>query len=239
MIDITFVVIVFGCFIAAIVNAAFATGGVYIMLMASSSVLPVSHAIPLQTAFGFGSLSGRIFYFWRYINWRIFYTFVLGSLVGVLMGTRAFVSFPEELLSALLGVVLLIIIWAPSIKSIPSLKNPFLLVGVLHSFLGALFGVGGILQPIILRTQLRKFEITGTLAACMLTLDLFKAIAYLSIGFNYLVYTPHIIGAIVSGFIGTWIGRRMTHHVSEDVFRRVFRLLVSIVAIRFIFKGLF
>jgi len=238
MIDLTLIVVVIGCFVAAIVNAAFATGGVYIMLLASSSVLPISHAIPLQSVFAVGSLTGRIYYFWRYINWKIFYTFVAGCLIGVYAGTLAFSSFPEKILSLLLGIALLILIWGQGISWKPRFKYPFFIVGILHSFLGSLFGVGGILQPLVLRTKLLKFEITATLAACMLTLDVFKAAGYVSIGFNYLEYVPHIIGATLAGFVGTWVGKRITHRVSEEMFRRVFRLLVSIVALRLIVKGL-
>ena len=239
MIDATFIVIVLGCFIAAIVNAAFATGGVYIMLLSSVSVLSVSQAIPLQTAFAVGSLTGRLFYFWHYINWRIVRTFVAGSLFGVYLGTRSFVVLPEQTISALLGGVLLILIWMPKINWQFPIKRPFFIVGIVHSYLGALFGVGGVLQPLVLRTKLTKFEITGTLAACMFTLDILKTIGYISIGFNYLDFVPHIVGATLAGFLGTWLGKRVTHRVSEQMFRQVFRLLVSLVAVRLIIKGIF
>jgi len=237
MIDLPFIVIFLGCFVAGVVNAAFATGGVYIMLLASSSVLPLSQAIPLQPVFAVGSLAGRIFYFWRYINWRIFNTFVLGSLVGVFLGTQAFANSADRTLSILLGTVLLALIWVPRTNWKVPLQHPFFFVGILHSFLGALLGVGGILQPLVIRTTLLKYEITATLAACMLTLDVFKAVGYVSIGFDYLNYLPHIVGATVAGILGTWVGKQMSHRVSEESFRRIFRLIVSIAAVRFIASG--
>ncbi len=237
MFDTAFYVIVLGCLLAAIVNAAFATGGVYIMLLASSSVLPISHAIPLQSVFAVGSLTGRLYYFWKYIDWPLFRAFVLGSLVGVFLGTQAFVSVPEKALLVMLGITLLVLIWAPRIPWRIPLKQPFFLVGIVHSFLGALLGVGGILQPLVLRTKLTKFQVTGTLAACMFTLDIMKAIGYISVGFDYLQYIPHIVGATLAGFAGTYIGKSLTHRVSEDLFRTVFKLLVSIAAIRFIVEG--
>lgn len=238
MFDLAFYVIVFGCFLAAIVNAAFATGGVYIMLLASSSVLPISHAIPLQSVFAVGSLTGRLYYFWQHIDWGIFRTFVYGSLLGVFLGTQAFVSVPEKALLIMLGLVLLLLIWFPRVPVKIPFKKPFFFVGVIHSFLGALLGVGGILQPLVLRTQLNKLQVTGTLAGCMLTLDVMKAAGYIGIGFYYLDYVPHIIGATLAGFLGTWIGKSLTHHVSEDLFRTVFKMLVSLAALRFIYKGI-
>ena len=58
-------VISVGCFVAALVNAAVATGGVYIMLAASSAVLPLAAAIPMQSALGAPSLAARIVIEWR------------------------------------------------------------------------------------------------------------------------------------------------------------------------------
>ena len=230
--------ITLGSFFAAFVNAAFATGGVYIVLFTSISVLPVSAAIPLQSAFAAASLLARIHYFWAHIDWRLVRGFALGGVLGVTFGTRTFVTLPETVILVMLGIVLLVLIWMPVTNWRPPIKHPFFFVGILHSFLGAIFGVGGVLQPLLLRTSLTKAEITGTLAACMLTLDVMKATGYVSFGFSYLDYIPHIIGATLAGFAGTWAGKRISHRISEELFRRVFRVLVSVIAVRMIFQGL-
>lgn len=230
-------IITLGSFVASFVNAAFATGGVYILLFASSSVLPLSAAVPLQSAFAAASLFARVAFFWAHIDWRIVRMFFVGCLLGVAIGTWTFAALPEQAIALLLGMVLLLLIWMPRLPALP-MKRPFIFVGVIHSYLGSLFGVGGVLQPLLLRTDLRKMQLTGTLAAAMLSLDVLKAVGYSSIGFDYLEYLPHIIGATAAGFAGTWVGKRMTHHVSETLFRRVFRILVSIVALRFIYIGM-
>ncbi len=226
-----------GSFVASFVNAAFATGGVYILLFTSSSVLPLSAAVPLQSAFAAASLVARVALFWEHIDWRIVRLFFLGCLLGVAIGTWTFAALPERAIALLLGLVLLLLIWVPQLPSLP-VKHPFVFVGIIHSYLGSLFGVGGVLQPLLLRTDLLKMQLTGTLAAAMLSLDLLKAIGYSSFGFNYADYLPHIIGATIAGFAGTWAGKCVTHHVSETLFRRVFRILVSAVALRFIYVGL-
>ncbi|MBX2839419.1 MAG: hypothetical protein KTR35_21365, partial [Gammaproteobacteria bacterium] len=61
---------------------------------------------------------------------------------------------------------------------------------------------------------------------------------YTSFGFNYLDYIPHIIGATITGVVGTWVGKRASHLISEQLFRKVFRVMVSLVALRLIYKGL-
>ena len=104
-------VISVGCFLAALVNAAVATGGVYIMLAASSAVLPLAAAIPMQSAFAAPSLVARIVTFWRHINWPIFLMFAPAAAVGVVVGARIFVSLDEGVIGLMLGALLLALVW--------------------------------------------------------------------------------------------------------------------------------
>lgn len=231
-------VITLGSFAASFVNAAFATGGVYILLASSSAVLPLTAAVPLQSAFAFGSLLARIGFFWEHISWRIVCGFALGATIGVWFGARVFTGLQETTIATLLGLLLILLIWMPTPKVSLGLKHPFFYVGVVHSFLGTLFGVGTLLQPAILRTRLLKLEITSTLAGCLLAMDIFKTIGYVSFGFDYLIYLPHILLATGAGFVGTWLGKRTTHLVSETTFRLVFKWLITLVALRLLLKGL-
>jgi uncharacterized membrane protein YfcA len=235
--DTALLVITLGSLVAAFVNAAFATGGVYITLISSLAVLPVSAAVPLQSAFAVGSLLARIGLFWKDIQWRIVATFVFGCLFGVYFGAKAFVALSDAMISMLLGATLLVLIWLPKSVGGLKLKHPFFYVGVVHSFVGTMFGVGGILQPFILRTDLRKFQITGTLAACMISLDVMKMTSYVAVGFRYQDYIPHIVLATLAGFAGAWLGKRATVHVSERAFRIVFRWLITVAALRLIYGG--
>jgi uncharacterized membrane protein YfcA len=235
--DLTLVVITVGSLVASFVNAAFATGGIYILIAASSSVLPLTAAVPLQSAFAFSSLLARILYFRKHIDWRIIGNFVIGALVGVFVGARIFVSLDEATIATLLGSLLLLLIWLPTPNWKIPFKHPFVIVGALHSFLGTLFGVGVILQPAILRTPLLKLQITSTLAGCLISMDIFKMIGYVYYGFDYLQYIPHILLATIAGFVGTWLGKRVTHLVSERGFRIAFKILITLAAIRLLYRG--
>ena len=106
-------VITVGCFVAALVNAAVATGGVYIMLAASSAVLPLVAAIPMQAALAAPSLLARIVTFWPHIHWRIFAMFAPAAAVGVLIGAQVFVALDEGVISVALGGLLLLPLATP------------------------------------------------------------------------------------------------------------------------------
>jgi uncharacterized membrane protein YfcA len=231
------VVVTLGGFVASFVNAAFATGGIYIVLATSTAVFPVAVAVPLQSVFAMGSLLARVVVFWQHIQWPIVLAFAAGSTVGVYLGAQVFVNLPEGLIALLLGILLLLLIWMPLGNFTLPMKHPFAFVGVLHSFIGTVFGVGALLQPTILRTTLQKLAITATLAACLAIMDVFKIIGYLSHGFDYRPYIPHIALAVIAGFVGTWCGKRVTHRISESTFRRVFKWLVTIVALQLLYRG--
>jgi uncharacterized membrane protein YfcA len=270
-------VVTAGGLLASFINAAFATGGIYIVLASSSLIFPLAIAIPLQSAFAFASLAARIVYFRPYIYWPVVRLFVIGSVIGVAIGSTVFVALPEATIALLLGFFLLLLIWAPSFTFFKRVKNNgdkaapginhdatndtnssnagivdtkketrtaapaytpiFFPVGVAHSFLGTVFGVGTLLQPTILRTSLTKLQITGTLAACLLIMDVFKLTGYVAHGFDYTEYWPHILCATVAGFVGTVLGKRVTHRVSEQTFRQVFKCVITLVALRLIYRG--
>ena len=239
MIDFSVIVVTLGSLLAAFINAAFATGGVYILLAAGSAVFPMTVAVPLMPLLAFASLASRVFFFWNYIAWRLVLPVFIGSTLGVFLGVNTFVILPESLLSFVIGCLLLTMIWFGSFKLPTGSSRIFVLVGALHAFVATIFGVGAFLQPAILRTELVKMQITGTLAACMLLMDIFKIVGFSSLGFNYIQFLPHIIGATLAGFFGTWAGKRATKKISEILFRKVFKWLVTLIALRLVFKGIF
>ncbi|MEC8805166.1 MAG: sulfite exporter TauE/SafE family protein [Pseudomonadota bacterium] len=229
-------VITVGCFVAALVNAAVATGGVYIMLAASSAVLPLVAAIPMQAALAAPSLLARIVTFWPHIHWRIFAMFAPAAAVGVLIGAQVFVALDEGVISVALGGLLLLVWGVPKGLSL-TLPHPFMYVGGLHGFFGTLFGVGLFLQPAMLRTQLNRLQITGTLAICLLVLEGMKATSYVGVGFDYSAYWPHILAGAVAGIIGNIAGHRLSGGITERYFRIIFKLVVTLAGLRLLAKG--
>ena len=231
------IVISAGCFVAALVNAAVATGGVYIMLAASSAVLPLAAAIPMQTVLAAPSLGARIVTFWRDINWPIFLMFAPTAVLGVVIGARIFVSLDGGLIALVLGLLLLALVWLVPQGVRMNLPRRFLFVGGLHGCFSTIFGVGLFLQPAILRTALNRRQITGTLAVCLMGLEVMKAAGYVSFGFSYADYAPHILAGALAGVAGTMAGRRFGTTIPEESFRLVFRMIVTLAGLRLVAKG--
>lgn len=235
--EFTATVITLGSFIAAYVNASFATGGVYFVIAACSSVMPLGLTVPLQPALVYSSLLGRIAYFRAHIKWPIVLAFTSGSVIGVFLGTQVFTRLSEFTLSLLVGGVLLLLVWLPRFRWRIPLKHPFFLIGCVHSFLSTLLAITPILQVAIFRTSLLKLQIISTLAACFFAQETLRIIGYAAHGFDYGRYLPLILLANAAGIAGTWTGKRTSHLISETTFRLVFRWLMTAIALRLLYRA--
>ena len=236
--DWSIVIVGVGCFVAAFVNAAFATGGVFIVLATLTAIFPPSVAIPLMGPASAGSLVGRIWLFWQDINWRISVLFSLGATVGVVAGVSVFFAMPENALRVGLAVLLLFMIWFPPSLWLGERRIPILGVGVVHVFIATSLGLGGLLQAVLINTRITKAALTGTLALCMLVADGLKVFGYGALGFDYRAYIPHLIVATLVGFAGAWAGKRVAHRISERLFRFVFKSIVTLLALRLMAQAL-
>ena len=66
-------------------------------------------------------------------------------------------------------------------------------------------------------------------------MGIFKISAYTLNGFDYRPYLLIIGLSILAAFAGTWVGKMIIDRISERVFRLVFRLLVTVTALRLLY----
>lgn len=236
--DATFFIIVAGSFLAALVNAAFSAGGALIILAVTSFVLPVSAIVPIHSTLLIGSTSSRTLFFWRDIDWKVAGPFLIGSVFAVAIGSRIYVELPDTLIASAISVVMLVAIWLPEVSWRPKLRHPWVVVGFLHSLLSTLFAYGALFHAIILHTGLKKRQIVATMAASLTGMGILKISGYTFHGFDYAPYVPTIIFAIAAAFLGTWFGKMIIDRISEALFRTVFKVLVTVTALRLLYTGL-
>lgn len=237
--DTTFYIVVVGSFLAALCNAAFSAGGAMIILAVTSTVLPVSAIVPIHSTLLIGSTSSRAAFFWRNIDWQIAAPFLAGSIVAVAIGARIYVELPETIIATAISVVMLIAIWLPEVSWRPRVKHPWAIVGFIHSLFSTLFAYGALFHAVILHTGLNKRQIVGTMAACLTGMSIFKITGYISNGFDYTPYLQIIVFSVAAALVGTWVGKLVIDRISEALFRTVFRVLVTVTALRLMYTGLF
>lgn len=225
-------------FLASLTSACFSVGGGYILFGATTWLFPLPAAVALQSVLSFGSLISRTHAFWLDIDWSIVRQFTSGSLVGVGLGLWLFQRVSENGLALLLGLLLLLLAWAPPVRLPVRAGLWFFPVGVAHAIVSTIFGLGTVLQPALVRTQLLRAAIVGTFATCIIMLEVLRTAGYSASGFSYARYLPEILVATATGLAGTYLGKRITPLISEQGFRLVLRLFMSFLGLRFVYRGL-
>jgi len=233
-----FIVIVTGSLLASIFNAAFSVGGALIILAITSTVLPVQAIVPIHSTLLIGSTATRVLFFRRYIDWKIVGSFVTGSLAGALIGARVYIELPESIVASAISILMLVALWLPQITWRPQIRHPWVIVGFLHTLLSTLFAYGALLHSVVLHTGLERRRLVGTMAGCLTGMGVFKITGYAWYGFDYTPYFAVIAAAVAVSFIGTAIGKKLGDHLPEDKFRLVFRILVTVTALRLLYTGL-
>lgn len=207
-------------------------GGGIFLLAVSTFVLPISAVVPVNSTIIIASLFFRLMYFHRYILWDLSRPFAIGAVIGAILGVTTFSLLSEFAISLMLGITILAMLWLPPIPLRINLPKPFLWLGAAHTWLSAITGLGGLLQGYLLRGKHPRHAIVGTIAACMFWMSILKISGYIWIGFDYSPYFTLILIAIFASFLGTWVGKRFLGYITDNQFRLIMRLILTLMAVR-------
>jgi uncharacterized membrane protein YfcA len=108
-------------------------------------------------------------------------------------------------------------------------------VGFLSIYVGA---TGPFIAPFFLRDEFSKEEVIATKSACQTAGHCMKIPAFLALGFSFRDYAWLLVILVGLVFVGTLVGKRLLHHMSEIWFTRLFQGLLVVLAIRLILDGL-
>lgn len=237
MTDVELALLAVFSFIAAIVSTLAGMGGGIVLLATSTFILPISSVIPLNGVFILGGQLSRLYHFYPHINWSVTRPFAIGAVIGAVSGSLIYSVMSDFVISLLLSVTIVAILWAPPVKTRIKVPFPYIWIGALHTWLSAITGLGGLLQGIMLRSNLTRYTIIATIAASLMAMSLLKTIGYAWVGFDYRPYGLALLISIVAGFAGTWMGKRCLNMVSEQRFRLLMRVLLTLFAIQLFWKS--
>jgi uncharacterized membrane protein YfcA len=221
-----------------VANAVFSAGGALIILAITSTVLPIQAIVPIHSTLLIGSTATRVLFFWEHIDWRIAGPFLVGSLFGALIGARVYIELPEALIAAAISVLMLVALWLPKVTWRPRIRHPWIIVGFIHTLISTMFAYGALLHSVILHTNLKRQQVVGTMAGGLTGMGIFKIAGYVFYGFDYSPYLVTIAAAVGVSFLGTAVGKMLGSRLSEDKFRLIYRVLITITALRLLYAGL-
>ena len=210
-------------------------GGGILLIALMPGLVPASVILPLHAATQLASNASRAGFAWRHIDLGIIPAFVVGALVGAWLGSEVYQQLEMQWLPALIGLLILLFTWAP----LPALRGggqlSLVLLGFYQTGLGMLAGATGPVGAAVLlrRNTARDWLVVNT--AVYMTLNhAIRVAAFVAIGFSFAAWWQLLGAMVVAGIVGSWVGTRLRRYLPQLNFQRLFRWMVTLLALRMI-----
>ncbi|MDT8399404.1 MAG: sulfite exporter TauE/SafE family protein [Pseudomonadales bacterium] len=224
------------CFVGAYVSAVAGLGGGLLIVAFCAQIMPLAAVVPLTGVFVLAGQVARIGQFYPYLDWSIARPFIPGSLLGAVLGSHIYFSLPENAIALMLGSVMLWFCWVPSTPASQwlgrKIPHPWFWVGIIHTFISTLAGVGGLFQSMMVNRNLSRQAVVGTIAGTLLAMSVFKTVAYVAAGFDYRPYLMVIVLSWLAAVAGTYVGKNSLSQLSDRFFQRLLKAVVTIFSLR-------
>jgi uncharacterized membrane protein YfcA len=155
----------------------------------------------------------------------------LGAVIGSEAGGRFAFLLPERWFAAIIGLLVLVTTWLPMPKFIARSRAAQFVGGAIVSAVGMVVGAAGPLVAAFVRGIPDRRQLVATHATLNALQHLIKVIVFGAMGFAFRQYLPLILLMVAAGLAGTAVGSRLLTQVPEAVFRLVFRILLTMVAL--------
>lgn len=232
-----FTLLVIASFFTSAVSAAIGIGGGLMLLALMANLMPANAIIPVHAVVQFGSTTGRTLALLRHVDWNIVIWFSVGGVFGSILGGQVAVNIPPEALQVAIGAFILYSTWLPIVKFSTSRRSMTFLGGG-TSFLAMI--VGGV-APFIFVVLKDLFSdrrgVVSTLAAILTVQALLKAVIFGLFGFMFAPWVPVIILMVITGFIGTLVGKLFLERVPTEKAQPVLKVVLTLLAGRLLYLG--
>ena len=234
--------IFFGLSIAAcctsIVAMVTGTAGGLLLLALMAFFFEPSTLLPLHTIIMLLTSVHVAILFWRYTLKATVLPFLGGSIAGAALGAQIFVALPAAILQGIIGFFILILTWLPKLARSGGETKRFAMVGFVITFLGIFVSAtGSLLASFIASAAPERRNHVATMGALMICSHVTKIVAFGVMGIALNAYIPLIISMVAGAAMGNWIGGKMLDRMPEQVFRTLFKVLITILGLRLIWVG--
>lgn len=222
--------------VTSFITAAFGIGGGFTLIALLALLLPPAALIPVHGVVQLGSNGGRVAIMAKDVVWRPILPFVIGSVIGASIGGMVVVQLPPWAVQLALGIFIIWVVFA----KLPPIRQRYVLIGgIISSFLTMFFGAtGNFIAAMVKSMNLEPVPHVATHSLMMTFQHFIKVLIFGIIGFQFMPYLPLIIGMLISGFIGTVIGRNFLTRAGGLYFKRVLNMILFLAAFRLIWVGI-
>ncbi len=225
-------------FLTAAMGTVAGLGGGVLLLGVMATVFPPAALIPLHGVIQLGSNVSRVTIMRRHVLWSAIVAAGIGALLGAAIGGELVVSLPTALLEAILGAFLLYVCWSPHVTAGKPTRRRFFLLGAVGTVISMFVGAtGSLLSPFVAGVSDDRRVFIATLAAMMIMVHGLKVVTFGVLGFAFAAYVPLLAAMIAAGYFGNWAGKHLLDRMPEALFRRVFQIALSLLALRLLFAA--
>ena len=233
-----FVGLTFASFATAFIGVFTGTAGGLILLATMAMVMPPAALIPVHTVVQLGSGVTRTMIMWRWVMRATLVPFIIGAALGAAVGAKAFVSMPTSATMGILGVFILIVTWLPKLGRMGGQSSRFALVGFVATFIGVFVSATGTLvAPFVASAAPDRRNHAATLGALMSFVHILKMVAFAFLGFAISAYIPLMAAMILTGAAGNWVGEVALEKVSEQRFRLILQVGLTVLALKLLWDA--
>jgi len=222
-------------FFTSALAGAIGLGGGILLITLMPGLVPVHAILPLHAVTQFASNGSRMWFGRGHISWSLIPAFTLGAIAGAWLGAEIYQDLNLHWLPSIMGVLILLITWVPVPKIRRGGPAALVLLGFYQTGLGMLVGATGPLGAGVLRhyNSQRDWLVVNT-AVYMSVNHLLRVVAFGLLGFVFSPWLWLLLGMIAASVLGSWAGTGLRSHISQQLFQRLFKLLLSALAVRMI-----
>ena len=222
-------------FCTSVLAGVMGMGGGVLLIAAMPGLVPVHAIFPLHAATQLASNLSRAGFGWRHIQWDILPAIAAGALIGAWLGGEFYASLNLHWLPLIIGMLILLLTWVPVPQARGEGSWALLFLGFYQTGLGMLAGATGPLGAAVLlrRNRQRDWLVVNT-AMYMSLSHLMRLAAFVALGFSFAAWWPLLVAMVVSVIAGSWVGTQLRQQIPQFNFQRVFRWLVTALALRMI-----
>ena len=198
-------------------------------------------AIPLHGAIQLVSNASRGAFQWRHVEPGILGRYALPLLPMGFVGLFILRNLPPEAIRALIGAFVLAATWAPRALLLGARPERlergrrFVALGAVVGVLNVTVGATGVLvAPFFLGLGLSRQALIGTMAACQAAGHLAKLLVFGFAGFAFAAWAGPLALLCALVVAGAWLGSRLLDRVSERAFTRLYKSVLTLIALRLI-----
>jgi len=227
-------------FLTSCLAAAIGMGGGVLLISLMPGLVPAAAIIPIHAITQLASNTSRAAFGWREIDWSLIPALALGAFAGAWLGAEVYSGLDLRWLPAVIGAIILLITWFKLPRPKGGGHLGLVLLGFYQTGLGMVAGATGPLGAAVLlkHNSGRDWLVVNTAVYMSLNHGL-RILAFSLLGFAFTPWLNLILAMVAAVIFGSWVGTKLRSYIPQGDFKLIFKVLVTLLALRMIALSLF